>query len=361
MNGLGYTWNPGKPVVERLDKGEWRTIELLPNEGFIPAREATLAADGSERIRKPSTFANLLRPQLWLAAAGQIFFSLSVGFGVIITYASYLREKDDVVLSGLTATSTNEFCEVGLGGLMTLPAAFVFLGSAGMAGLSGFGIGFVVLPQVFATMHAGALFGFLFFFLLFLAAVTSSLSMLQPGIAFIEEALGVGRKVSLAILGLVTAIGTLFVWYFSENTKALDTIDFWVGTALIYVQGTILIILFSWVVGVDRGIEEAHKGAAIRIPGWFRPIMKFVCPVFLLVILFAWLTLDVLGWNGSVASAAFDPSAPIKDLIGTTDHPASGVARLSVAGIIVVTAFFLFLIQLGGKRWDGVQKPGGAS
>ena len=66
-------------------------------------------------------------------AAGQIFFSLSVGFGIIITYASYLRPDDDVVLSGLTASATNEFCEVCLGGLITIPAAFLFLGAAPLA------------------------------------------------------------------------------------------------------------------------------------------------------------------------------------------------------------------------------------
>ena len=61
-------------------------------------------------------------PETWLAASGQIFFTLSVGFGVIINYASYLRRDDDVVLSGLTSSSMNEFFEVCLGGMITIPA-----------------------------------------------------------------------------------------------------------------------------------------------------------------------------------------------------------------------------------------------
>jgi NSS family neurotransmitter:Na+ symporter len=69
----------------------------------------------------------LWKPQTWLEASGQIFFSLSVGFGIIINYASYLRKNDDVALSGLTASAVNEFFEVCLGGLITLPAAFNFL------------------------------------------------------------------------------------------------------------------------------------------------------------------------------------------------------------------------------------------
>ena len=93
----------------------------------------------------------LLDFETWLAAGGQIFFSLSVGFGVILNYATYLRKQDDVVLSGLTAASTNEVFEVGFGGLITVPAAFVFLGASGAAGGT-FGLGFNTLPVVFEYM-----------------------------------------------------------------------------------------------------------------------------------------------------------------------------------------------------------------
>ena len=170
-------------------------------------------------------FGALTNPKTWLAASGQIFFSLSVGFGVIINYASYLKKKDDVVLSGLTACSMNEFFEVCLGGLITLPAAFIFLGAA--AGAQGtFGLGFTALPNVFAQMPAGQLFGFLWFFMLFLAAITSSLSMLQPVIAFFEEGFSMPRAASVSLLGIITLAGSGFVMYFSAGLGALDTFDF---------------------------------------------------------------------------------------------------------------------------------------
>lgn len=308
LNGLGYMWNPG------------------------------------------DLFQKLQNPQLWLAAAGQIFFSLSVGFGVIITYASYLTQEDDVVLSGLTATSANEFCEVALGGMITIPAAFVFLGTAGIIGQGTFSLGFKVLPLVFSQMPLGQLFGFLFFFLLFLAAVTSSLSMLQPGIAFLEEGLGINRKQSVGLLGLITALGTLFVLYFSKDIKALDTIDFWVGTFLIFVLATIQIIMFSWVIGVDKGIEEAHKGAEMRIPYFFKPIMKYICPLFLLVIFSSWVLFNVFGWQPSTGN--FVPTSYVVDLIGGPDSPPNNVARLSVLLIVVVTGFMCLLISQSGKRWE---------
>ncbi|MDV7397521.1 hypothetical protein RZS08_39330, partial [Arthrospira platensis SPKY1] len=119
--------------------------------------QARADADPNLRVATISIWNQLARPQLWLAAASQIFFSLSVGFGVIIIYASYLKKNDDIVLSGLTASSANGFCEVALGGLISIPAAVAFFGVAGLAGigLGTFDIGFNVLPLVFSQMPAG--------------------------------------------------------------------------------------------------------------------------------------------------------------------------------------------------------------
>lgn len=314
-----------------------------------PAKPDQSVINGLGFMWNPGDIATGLRnPQLWLAAAGQIFFSLSVGFGVIITYASYLRRQDDVVLSGLTASATNEFCEVGLGGLITVPAAFMFLGAAGIVGQGTFGLGFNVLPEVFLRMPAGQLFASSFFLLLFLAAITSSLSMLQPGIAFLEEGLGINRRASVALLGLVTAIGTMFVWYFSKDLKALDTIDFWVGTVMLFVQATILIIIFGWAVGVEKGWQIAHEGAEMRIPDAFKFIIKYVTPAFLLLIFVMFTLQNVFGWNFSFSDPVFNPTGYVKDLVG--DQP-SRVARLSMALIVIMTLFSLLLVNIAGKTW----------
>lgn len=306
----------------------------------------------------PGDIATGLRnPQLWLAAAGQIFFSLSVGFGVIITYASYLQKRDDIVLSGLTASAANEFCEVALGGLITVPASFLFLGAAGTAtavASGSFGLGFNVLPEIFARMPGGHLFASGFFVLLFLAAITSSLSMLQPGIAFLEEGLGIGRKQSVALLGLITAFGTLFVWYFSKDLKALDTLDFWVGTLMLFVQATILIIIFGWVVGVERGWQIAHEGAEMRIPNFFKFVIKYITPTFLLAVFVMFTLKNVFGWNFSFAAPAFDPTGYVKDLVG--ENP-SRVARLSVGLIVIMTAFTFVLVNIAGKVWARQSPP----
>jgi len=338
-NGLGFMWNPVKHVVEIKDEvGNWVLDHETVDAEKLAGETLSAEADANTRVRRIGMVEQLLNPQLWLAAAGQIFFSLSVGFGVIITYSSYMSKEDDVVLSGLAATSANEFCEVALGGLITLPAAVTFLGVAGVAGMGTFGLGFNVLPMVFANMAFGEFFGFLFFFLLFLAAVTSSLSMLQPGIAFLEEALKINRKQSVALLGLVTALGCGFVVYFSKDVKALDTMDFWVGTFLIFVLSTIQIIIFGWVLGIEKGFKLAHQGAAVRIPRVFKFIMKYVSPLFLLIIFSLWVAANVFGINLRTGESEY--SSYVRDLFIEPNT----VAWLSVSLIAVVAALFVFII-----------------
>tara|TARA_B100000900_G_scaffold396927_1_gene396716 strand:+ start:3529 stop:5256 length:1728 start_codon:yes stop_codon:yes gene_type:complete len=342
-NGLGYMWNPSKTIVEsQSSDGVWTKINEVVGDNAIATATARATSDESLRVRRVSLTQQLLNFQLWLDAAGQIFFSLSIGFGVIINYSSYLKRKDDVVLSGLAATSANEFCEVGLGGLMTVPAAFTFLGIAGAAG-STLSLGFNALPMVFASMPAGAFFGFLFFFLLFLAAVTSSLSMLQPGIAFLEESMDIDRKKSVSVLGIITALGSGFVVYFSKDLKALDTIDFWVGTFLIFILATIQIIIFGWVIGINQGLRMANQGALFKVPNIYGIIMKYVTPAFLLIIFALWTIQNVFGYN--ILTGEQDYSSYVNDLF----IEPNGVARFSVALIILVAAFFTILTAIAPK------------
>lgn len=271
----------------------------------------------------------------WLAASGQIFFSLSVGFGIIINYASYLREDDDVVLSGLTSSSMNEFFEVCLGGLITLPAAFIFLGLA--AGEQGtFDLGFKALPNVFALMTGGRFFGFLWFFMLFVAAITSSVSMLQPVIAFLEEGFGLKRHASAAFLGLISAMGCGFVLYFSKGLTALDTFDFWVGTFLIFVLAMFQALLYGWVFGIQRGEVEAHKGAHIHIPKFVQYMLKYIVPVYLLSI-FVMFCFDSL-WKE-------EGDGYLQKMMG------SPVAVYSLGFIATILIFLLILIHIAGLRW----------
>lgn len=289
--------------------------------------------NGLGQMWNPS-FETLSNPQTWLAAAGQIFFSLSVGFGVIINYASYMKRKDDVVVSGLTASATNELFEVGFGGMITIPAAFVFLGASGTIAAvqtGTFGLGFKTLPVVFAQMPAGNLIGGFWFFMLFLAAITSSLSMLQPTLAFFEEALGWTRKKCTTLLVGVSLAGSLFVLYYSKGLTALGILDDWVGTLGIFVLATVQIVCFGWVFGIDRGWKEMHEGAQMRLWPLFRFVIKFVTPAFLLAVFAAFCVNNLPDWIAAVA--------------------ANPVKQMSI-GLIAATILMLVVItRIGEKRW----------
>lgn len=231
-------------------------------------------------------WSSLKDPGVWLAASGQIFFSLSLGFGVILCYSSYLRSNDDVVLTSLSASSTNEFCEVILGGLIVVPTAFLFLGAENATGTT-FGLGFVTLPAIMHYMPLGHFFGALWFGLLFLAAVTSSLSMLQPAIAFLEDGFGLGRQASVALLALITALGAGMTAYFSKNLLALDYVDFWCNFSMIVVA-TATVLVFGWVVGAERGVKEMNRGADFSVPRIMPFVIRYITPTFLIIILVAW-------------------------------------------------------------------------
>jgi SNF family Na+-dependent transporter len=181
-------------------------------------------------------------------------------------------------------------------------------------------------------MPAGQIFGFLWFVMLFLAAITSSLSMLQPVIAFFEEGLGLKRHASVAFLGLITALGSGFVIYFSKNMMALDTLDFWAGTMFLFLLAMVQAFLYGWVLGIEKGEKEAHQGAHIRIPGFVQFMLKYVTPVYLVVIFIGVVISDGPKYWTSL----------------TTNR----VAGMSFALIMLVLAFLLVTVHIAGRRWE---------
>jgi NSS family neurotransmitter:Na+ symporter len=285
-------------------------------------------------------FSRLGSAAVWLVAAGQIFFTLSLGQGIINTYASYVREKEDVTLNGLTTASTNEFAEVILGGTIAIPAAVVFFGLAGTQQIAqggAFNLGFQALPVIFQKIPLGQIFGAMFFFLLFIAGITSSVAMTQPAIAFLQDEFKWKRQKAVLVVFAVLMTMTAFVIAFFKF-GFLDELDFWAGTFGLVVFAAMEIILFSWVFKIKKGWEEMHKGADLRVPKVFKFIMTYVTPVYLLVLLGVWTYQDA-----------------VKEFLMTGKDPAS---RPYLWGARAMIVFLLVAVVLLVRRaWQKKKAP----
>ncbi|MBI2094054.1 MAG: sodium-dependent transporter [Candidatus Omnitrophica bacterium] len=236
-------------------------------------------------------FSVLGNSRVWLAAAGQILFTLSVGIGAIVTYASYLKRDEDVTLSSLTAVGMNEFAEVILGGCLIIPAAFAFFGPHQMTEIAkggAFNLGFVTMPLVFGSLPLGNLFGCLWFLLLFLAGITSSISLAQPVIAFFQNVFGFKRNKAVGIFGILSfLLAQPAIWWLGYGV--VDEMDFWAGTVCLVIFALLEVILFGWVFGMEHGWRQIHHAAQIKLHSVFKTVIRYVTPAYLLFVLGFWL------------------------------------------------------------------------
>jgi NSS family neurotransmitter:Na+ symporter len=260
-----------------------------------PSQPEMNIANGMGYIWNPD-FSRLGSASVWLVAAGQIFFTLSLGQGIINTYASYVREKQDITLNGLTTSSTNEFAEVILGGTIAIPVAVAFFGLAEtqvIAQGGAFNLGFQALPVIFQKIPLGQIFGGMWFFLLFIAGITSSVAMTQPAIAFLEDEFKWKRgKAVIVVFSVLVTMSAFVIAFFKFGF--LDELDFWAGTFGLVVFAAMEIILFSWVFKIKNGWEEMHKGADLKVPKVFKFILTYVTPVYLLIMLGVWTYQDAV-------------------------------------------------------------------
>ena len=262
-------------------------------------------------------FDSLSNPNVWLAAAGQIFFTLSVGMGTIHCYAAYVKSKDDIALNSMAAGWMNGFVEIVLGGSIVIPIAVGYLGLDWVKENAGFAMAFQTMPFLFTKWGAvlGSVAGVMWFGLLFFAGITSSLAMGSPWVAFMQDEFKFSLKTSAWTFGLVTLLAGLPTVFFYQQ-GVFDQYDYWAGTVGLVFFALVEAILFAWIWGIDKGWEEINRGADIVLPKIYKPILKYVTPSILLVIF----TMSLVTPKGNDWSAAvrdgwkFDSSSIIGQL-----------------------------------------------
>jgi len=374
-------WILSKGLSGGIEKAAKIGVPLLIVFGiFLAIKGITLKAghdgavfDGLKGVNFLWTpeFSSLSNPKVWLAAAGQIFFTLSVGMGCIQAYSSYVRKNDDIACNAMSAGFMNEFVEIILGSSIIIPIAIGYFGIdrvVELTNLGGLGLGFRTMPFLFEQWGPimSALAGVAFFGLLFFAGITSSLAMGTPVVGFLQDEFGWRKGRAALGFGIITLIiGLPTVLFFQQGV--FDEYDYWAGTVALFVFAMLESILFAWVFKLDRGWEEITRGSDIRLPIIFKYILKYVTPVVLIIVFIAslirpakddWSSISLRGWKlhsesilGQISHQGIGPNTAY-----FADNFYSEVEG-TVQGIVVEnTRNFLQIVGSGGSTTNYLVK-----
>ncbi|NLC50747.1 MAG: sodium-dependent transporter [Firmicutes bacterium] len=275
-------------------KGIQKSVQILMPILFIllfvlVVRSLTLpgASKGVAFYLRPDF--SLLTWRSVLNAVAQSFFTLSLGMGAMLTYGSYLSQKENIPDSALSVVGLDTLVAV-LAGFAIFPAVFAFGFDPG----AGAGLTFITLPAVFAEMPLGAFFGFLFFLLLSIAAVTSAISLLEVVVAYAVDELKMTRVSASIIIGLIVFVvgipSSLGYSVLSDITflgmDLLDTYD-WISNCVFLPLGGLLTCIFAgYVWGSRNTAEEANKGeGSFKVGDFYSILLKVIVPIAIFIVM----------------------------------------------------------------------------
>lgn len=296
--GLVIVW---AVVMFILYGGVRRGVELA-NKIFMPLLVVLFTILVIQAIRLPGATAGLnafFTPnweamgnyKVWLAAFGHIFFSLSVGFGIMLTYASYLKRKTNMTGSGAVVALANSSFEIlaGIGVFAALGFMAFSSGSTVEEVVSGgIGLAFIAFPKIISSMGAGGdLFGFLFFASLTVAGITSMVSILEVPISAFQDKLGWSRKKSVSIIAGGSAIVSTLIFSTHSAITFVDIIDYFANNIGIVGGGLLSIILVSWFRRPLLSQLQAHinQYSSIKLGAGWNFLLTVITPLSLLVAL----------------------------------------------------------------------------
>ena len=238
-------------------------------------------------------------PELVISALGQMFYSLSLAMGIMITYGSYL-DKKECLTSSVTRVAGFDFGVSFLAGLMIVPAAFVTLGSGdAVASHAGPSLMFVILPQIFDEMGGVAsVIGFVFFLLVLFAALTSAISLTETCVSIVQDGAKWSRRKSMAIVYGVIVVAGLFVnaGYnvligvepLGPGTQILDFFDFISNSVLMPIVALLTCVFVGWVIKPQVIIDEVAQSSKFTARTAWAIMIKYIAPVLVFVILVAY-------------------------------------------------------------------------
>lgn len=227
-----------------------------------------------------------------VAAMGQMFYSLSIAMGILYTYGSYLEKDVDIEKSTKQVELFDTAIAI-LAGLMVIPAVFAFSTEAAESLQAGPSLMFITLPKVFASMGAGTIAGILFFLLVFFAALTSAISLLETSVSSLSQQFHISRNKAIVIMAFVMlAFGTTSclgygVWDFISifGMAFLDFYDFLTNSIMMPIAALATCILIIKVVGFQKVIDEVKISSPFKREKMYVFFMKYLASFFLIIIL----------------------------------------------------------------------------
>ncbi|MBR4112718.1 MAG: sodium-dependent transporter [Ruminiclostridium sp.] len=237
-----------------------------------------------------------------VAAMGQLFYSMSLAMGIMITYGSYMRKEDNLE-SSVRQIEVFDTAIAFLSGMMIVPAVFAFSGGDPTKINAGPGLMFQTLPQVFESMTGGHIIGFIFFVLVFLAALTSSISLMETIVSVVMEKFKMKRiPACLVVIAFSLAMGMLSVLGFGVwsgvkpfgKSDILTFFDFLSNNIIMPMVALITCILIGYVAKTKYVEDEVQLNSAFKSKKMYRVMIKYVCPVFMVIIFIS----SVFGFAG---------------------------------------------------------------
>ena len=238
-----------------------------------------------------------------VTAMGQMFYSLSIAMGILITFGSYMK-KDTSIEDSTRNVEVFDTAIAIMAGLMIIPAVFAFSGGDPDTLQAGPSLMFITIPKVFANMGFGTAVGIIFFLLVLFAAITSSIALTESAVSTVEDEIGWGRKKATVIIGLIMIIlGTLSCLGYGPlafvkiiGMQFLDFFDFLTNSVMMPIAALMTSLFVTKVVGIDRMEEEIRHGESkFRRKKVFIVMIKYLCPIFAIIIL-ASSVANAFGW-----------------------------------------------------------------
>lgn len=256
---------------------------LVVQSLFLPG-----AAQGLEAFFQPN-WAALQDYKVWMSAIGQIFFSLSVGFGIMITYSSYVDRRTDITNSGLVVGFANSSFELLAG--VGVFAALGFMAAAANVAVSevvssGIGLAFIAFPTIINQAPGGTLLGVLFFVSLLLAGITSLVSLLEVCVSAVREKLGLARVPATLVICVPIAVASCSFFGTASGLYVLDTVDAFVNSFGILAVAMIAMVLVTWLYrSLPRLRDHLRHHGNFPIGMLWMALIGVILPVALFVML----------------------------------------------------------------------------